>query len=135
MRGSQRRLAANVLRVDPTAFVSCVNLLYVTALTLVVITALSRYGFPTLSFAAVSGAAGIAVGLALKTSLSHFCSGVILFALRPLNSEDRIGAAGVSGEVIDIQVFATTISAEDGRRVIIPNGSITGGSITNHSVR
>ena len=135
MRGSLRRLAANVLRVDPTAFVSCVNLLYVTALTLVVITALSRYGFPTLSFAAVSGAAGIAVGLALKTSLSHFCSGVILFALRPFNSEDRIGAAGVSGEVIDIQVFATTISAEDGRRVIIPNGSITGGSITNHSVR
>ena len=99
MRGSQRRLAANELRVDPTASVSCVNLLYVTALTLVVITALSRYGFPTLSFAAVSG------------------------------------AVGVCGEVIDIQVFATTISAEDGRRVIIPNGSITGGSITNHSVR
>lgn len=133
LRIGLRRALRNA-RVDPTASAFCVNLFYVTVLTLMVITALSGFGFPTVSFAAVLGAAGLAVGLALKSSLSNFASGVLLIALRPFNVGDRIDAAGVSGVVFDIPVFATTITAEDGRRVIIPNASITGGNITNHSV-
>ena len=58
----------------------------------------------------------------------------ILSGIRPFNVGDRIETAGVSGVVIDIQVFATTITADDGKRVIIPNASITGGNITNHSI-
>ena len=81
----------------------------------------------------ISGWAGLAIGLALKGTLSNFASGVILIALRPFKVGDRIDAAGVSGVVAKIQVFATTIEAEGGKRIIIPNASITGGNITNHA--
>ncbi len=57
-------------RFDATLAGFCSNLVYVTLLTLVVITALSRFGFPAVSFAAVLGAAGLAIGLALKGALS-----------------------------------------------------------------
>ena len=119
-------------QLDATASVFCVNLAYVTMLTLVVITALHNFGFPAVSFAAVVGAAGLAIGLALKGTLSNFASGVILIALRPFNVGDRIDAAGVSGVVRKIQVFATTIEAEGSKRIIIPNASLTSGNITNH---
>ena len=120
-------------RLDATASLFCVNLAYVTMLTLVVITALHNFGLPAVSFAAVVGAAGLAIGLALKGTLSNFASGVILIALRPFSVGDRIDAAGVSGVVKRIQVFATTIEAEGGKRIIIPNASMTGRNITNHA--
>ena len=120
---------------DATASLFCVNLAYVTMLTLVVITALHNFGFPAVSFAAVVGAAGLAIGLALKGTLSNFASGVILIALRPFTVGDRIDAAGVSGVVARIQVFATTIEADGGKKIIVPNASITGGNITNHAGR
>lgn len=121
-------------RVDATLTGFCSNLAYVTLLTLVVITALSRFGFPAVSFAVVLGAAGLAIGLALKGALSNLAAGVMLIILRPFNVGDRIEAAGVAGVVARIQVFATTIKPEDGKRIIIPNASLTGGNITNYSV-
>ena len=131
-RAGIRRMLRSA-RVDATVSVFCVNLAYVAILTLVVITALNNVGFPAVSFAAVVGAAGLAVGLALKGTLSNFASGVILISLRPFNVGDRIDAAGVSGVVNRIQVFATTIDSTDGKKIIIPNASLTGGNITNHA--
>lgn len=119
-------------RVDRTLAGFCVNLVYITLLALVVITALSRFGFPAVSFAAVVGAAGLAIGLALKGALSDFAAGVILIAMRPFEVGDRIDAAGVSGVVTQIQVFATTIKAPDDKTIIIPNASLTGGNIVKH---
>ncbi len=119
--------------VATTVAVFCTNLAYVTMLTLVVITALDRFGFPTVSFAAVVGAAGLAIGLALKGTLSNFAAGVMLIAMQPFKVGDRIDAAGVSGLVAQIQVFATTVETADGKRVIIPNATIAGGNITNYS--
>ena len=91
------------------------------------------FGFPAVSFAAVVGAAGLAIGLALKGSLSNFAAGVMLIVFRPFNVGDRIEAAGVSGVVARIQVFATTLDAENDKRIIIPNAALTGGNITNYS--
>lgn len=122
-------------RVDATAAAFCANLAYVTMFVLVVITALDKFGFPAVSFAAVVGAAGLAIGLALKGTLSNLAAGVILIALRPFKMGDRIEAAGVSGVVTEIKVFATTLKAADDRRIIIPNASLTGGNITNFSAR
>ena len=119
--------------VDATLSVFFANLAYVTMLTLVVITVLDRFGFPAVSFAAVVGAAGLAIGLALKGALSNLAAGVMLIALRPFNVGDRIDAAGVSGVVSHIQVFATTIQAENQKKFIIPNATLTGGIITNHT--
>lgn len=120
-------------RLDATVVTFCTNLAYVTMLTLVAITALDKFGFPAVSFAAVLGAAGLAIGLALKGVMSNFAAGVILVALRPFNVGDRIDVAGVSGVVTEIRVFATTLEAQDGKRIIIPNAAIIGGNIANYS--
>ena len=131
-----RRGLRSVLKraeVDPTLAGFSTNLTYIVLLTLVVITALHQFGFPALSFAAVIGAAGLAIGLALKGTLSNFAAGVMLITLRPFNVGDHIEAAGVSGVVTQIQVFATRLTVTNEKTVIIPNSAITGGNITNYS--
>lgn len=132
LTGALRRVLRGA-QMDPTLAGFCASLTYVALLALVVITALDRFGFPAISFAAVIGAAGLAVGLALKNTLSNFAAGVMLIALRPFNLGDRIEAAGVAGVVLHIQVFSTTIDAGDGKRIIVPNAALLGGNIVNFS--
>jgi len=120
-------------RVDQTLAFFCARWAYVAIMILVVIATLDKLGFPAVSFAAVVGAAGLAIGLALKNTLSNFAAGVILIALRPFNVGDRDDAAGVSGVVSEIRVFATTLAAEDGKTIIVPNAAIVGGNISKYS--
>jgi small conductance mechanosensitive channel len=129
-----RRLMARA-GVDPTLVGFFSSLLYIGLLTVVVIAALDRLGFPTVSFVAVVGAVGLVIGLALKGTLSNLACGVMLIALRPFQVGDKIEAAGVSGVVEVIQVFATTVRADDAKRIMIPNSAIAGGNITNYSAR
>jgi small conductance mechanosensitive channel len=130
-RGARRLMAG--AGVDSTLVGFAANLLYICLLAVVVIAALERFGVPTMSFLGVVGAAGLAVGLALKNTLSDFAAGVMLITFRPFKVGDRIEAAGVEGVVQEIQVFATTIRATDNRKVIIPNAAVTGGKIANYS--
>lgn len=132
IRSGMRR-SLELARMDATLASFLTSLAYVAMLVLVIIAALHRLGFPTVSFAAVIGAAGLAVGLALKGTLSNFASGVILISLRPFKVGDRIEAAGVTGVVKQIQIFSTTIEADDGHRVIIPNAKIANEKISNFS--
>lgn len=129
-RGLKRLLVA--AGVDPTLVGFCCHLFFVVMMALVVVSGLEKMGVPTSSFFAVLGAAGLAVGLALKGTLSNFASGVLLITLRPFSVGDRIEAAGVTGQVEAIQIFATTIKTGD-KRVIIPNASLTSGNIANYS--
>ena len=99
----------------------------------VVIAALSRIGVQTTSFIALLGAAGLAVGLALQGSLSNFASGVLIIALRPFKSGEYIEAAGTSGSVDSVQIFATTLTTPDNKIVVVPNSAILGGNIVNYS--
>ena len=108
------------------------NLLYIGLMTVVAITALHKFGFPTVSFVGVIGAAGLAIGLALKGTLSNLAAGVMLIAFEPFKVGDRIDAAGASGGVSHIHVFATTVQADD-KTIIIPNGAITSGNIVRHA--
>lgn len=106
------------------------------ALTLfVIIAALTQLGINTTSLVALIGAAGIAVGLALKDSLQNFASGVMLILFRPFKAGDFIDAGGVMGVVEGITVFSTTMRTGDNKEVIVPNGGIYGGTITNFSAR
>ncbi|MEM8930750.1 MAG: mechanosensitive ion channel domain-containing protein [Acidobacteriota bacterium] len=98
-----------------------------------VIAALDKAGVETTSLAAVIAAAGLAVGLALQGSLGNFASGVLLLVFRPFTLADRITAAGHNGKVEDIGLFATTLSTPANERIIIPNASVTGDSIINHT--
>jgi len=101
----------------------------------VIIAALDQLGVDTTSLVALLGAAGLAIGLAMKDSLANFAAGVMLIIFRPFKSGDFVEAGGTMGVVEKISVFSTTLRTGDNREVIIPNGAIYGGTITNYSAR
>ena len=98
---------------------------------LAVLTALERVGVETSSLLAVLASAGLAVGLALQGSLSHFASGVLLLVFRPFDLGDVVSVAGQTGTVIDIGVVSVTLETADKQRVVIPNSVVTGGVLVN----
>jgi small conductance mechanosensitive channel len=101
----------------------------------IIIAALDRLGVDTTSLIALLGAAGLAVGLALQGSLQNFAAGVLLIIFRPFRSGDFIEAGGTTGVVETISIFSTIIKTGDNRQVIVPNGAIYGGAITNYSAK
>ena len=101
----------------------------------VVIAALDQLGVVTTSMIALIGAAGLAIGLALQGTLQNLASGVMLIIFRPFSDGDFIEAAGVSGVVEEIGIFSITMRTGDNREIIVPNGEIYGGTITNNSRR
>lgn len=104
-------------------------------LLLVIIASLNQLGVDTTSLIALIGAAGLAIGLALQGSLQNLASGVMLVVFRPFDRGDLIEAAGVTGKVETIGIFTTTLRTGDNRDIIIPNGEIFAGTITNLSAR
>jgi len=109
------------------------SLLYIVLMVFVVLTALSALGVNTTNFLAVLGAAGLAVGLALKDSLSNFSAGVMLVFFRPFKAGDYIEAAGLAGTVESIKIFNTVLKTPDNRVITVPNSLIYAGTITNYS--
>ena len=100
---------------------------------LLLISVASMIGVETTSFIAMIGAAGLAIGLALQGSLANFAGGVLIMLFRPFRAGDWIEAQGVSGSVDNIQIFHTTLKTADNKVVIVPNGSLSNGHITNFS--
>ena len=118
-------------RVDQILVKFLENIAYYILLIMVLIAAAGQLGIPTTSFLTVLGAAGLAVALALKSSLSNFASGVILILFRPFTVGDFITAGGASGTVNSVNIFNTVLTTPDNQKVIVPNNSITNGNITN----
>ena len=107
-------------------------------LLLVGLMCLSYFGVETTSFAAVIGAAGLAIGLAFQGTLSNFAAGAMLLIFRPYKVGDVVNVAGNLGKVFEIELFTTAIDTFDNRRFIIPNSEIFGATIENityHPVR
>jgi small conductance mechanosensitive channel len=94
---------------------------------------LSKLGAPLGGLAAMLAAAGFAIGLAFQGTLSNFASGVLMLVFRPFKVGDFIIAGGVSGKVNEIDLFSTRLDTSDNRRLIVPNSSISGGTIENVS--
>ena len=101
----------------------------------VVIAALDQLGVNTTSLIALIGAAGLAIGLALQGSLQNLASGVMLIVFRPFKDGDFVEAGGTMGVVEEIGIFTTKMRTGDNKEVIVPNGQIFGGIITNYSKR
>ncbi|MGD2054916.1 MAG: mechanosensitive ion channel [Gammaproteobacteria bacterium] len=101
----------------------------------VVIAALDQLGVNTTSLIALIGAAGLAIGLALQGSLQNLASGVMLIVFRPFTAGDFVEAGGTMGVVEEIGIFTTKMRTGDNKEVIVPNGQIFGGTITNYSKR
>lgn len=107
------------------------NIAYAAMMVVVVVAALQQVGVPMTSVLAVLGAAGLAIGLALKDSLSNIASGVMLIVLRPFRAGDYVQAAGVEGTVEQIRVFQTRLRTIDNRVIVLPNSLITTAVIVN----
>lgn len=101
----------------------------------VVLAAIDALGIPTTSLLAVLGAAGLAVGLALKDSLANFASGVMLIVFKPFSIGHFVEAGGVAGVVEKITVFNTIFRSGDNKEIIVPNSQIYGGTIVNVSAK
>ncbi|MHA6312558.1 small-conductance mechanosensitive channel MscS [Pantoea sp. S-LA4] len=97
------------------------------------IAALGRIGVQTTSVIAILGAAGLAVGLALKDSLSNLAAGVLLVIFRHFRAGEFVDLGGIMGTVMNVQIFSTTLKSADGKRVVVPNGKIITGNIVNFS--
>ncbi|MBF8744790.1 mechanosensitive ion channel family protein [Pseudomonas putida] len=91
----------------------------------------SMIGIETTSFVAAIGGATLAIGLALQGSLANFAGGVLILLFRPFRIGDWIEAQGVSGTVDSIQIFHTVLRTGDNKTVILPNGTLSNGIITN----
>lgn len=124
-----RMMDRNNVDVTLTKFLK--NIVYYALLTAVVIAAAGQLGINTTSFLTVVGAAGLAIGLALKDSLANFSAGVMLILFRPFKVGDVVTVAGETGAVEEITIFNTVMNTPDNQRKIIPNGIITSGTITN----
>lgn len=92
---------------------------------------LDIFGVNTASLIALMGAAGLAIGLALKNTLSNIAAGIMLLILRPFKVGDFVDASGTVGSVSEINLFTTIFKTNDGLYIASPNGKVWGGNIKN----
>lgn len=120
-------------RMDQTVrkFLESVIKIIVTAI--VLITVLTVLGIPMTSIITVLGTAGVAVGLALKDSLSNVAGGVILLLNRTVKVGDYIDIGSYSGTVDEVSILFTKLSTPDNKDIFIPNGIMSTSAITNYS--
>ncbi|MEM8935469.1 MAG: mechanosensitive ion channel domain-containing protein [Pseudomonadota bacterium] len=135
--GAMKRLTIRAMnrsgKVDETLSGFVGSIVNYGLIALVVITALGLFGVPTTSFAALIGATGLAIGLALQGTLGHVASGVMMLGFRPFDVGDYVEAAGQSGTVKKIGLFTTEVASVDNKKIIIPNGKIFEDVITNYA--
>ena len=133
IKAAAKQAMSRTQKIDETLAGFLSSLIYYGLVALVVITTLGVFGVPTTSFAAVIGAAGLAIGLALQGTLGHVASGVMMLGFRPFDVGDFVEAAGQSGTVKQIGLFTTELATPDNKKIIIPNGKIFDDVITNYA--
>ncbi len=136
-----RRLSNTARRVLERARVEAIlanffgNLAHAVILVLVLVTALDAIGVPPTSLLAVMGAAGLAVGLAMKDSLSNIAAGVMLIVLRPFRTGDVVDIAGITGVVEQVRLFQTQLRSFQNHEITLPNSQITASPIINFTAK
>lgn len=122
-------------KIDNTFVEFLESIIYFVLLIVVILASLNALGINTTSFLAIFAAAGLAIGLALKDSLSNIGAAVLIIIFHPFKIGDTITAAGITGTVKDINLFSTIIEPVDKSIVVVPNSSLIKGNITNYSQR
>jgi len=102
---------------------------------LLIVSVMSMVGIEMTSFIAILGAAGLAIGMALSGTLQNFAGGVMILIFKPFTVSDFIEAQGHMGIVKEIQIFNTILTTVDNKTIIIPNGGLSTGSMTNFSTQ
>lgn len=129
--GRLTRKALN--RMEPTLRKFLIQAAELLTLVVGIVAFLNNLGIQATSVVAVVGAAGLAVGLALQNTLSHFAAGIMLINLRPFEVGDFIEGAGVAGVVDTIGIFSTTLVTADNVTITVPNGNLFSGTLKNTS--
>ncbi|WP_418186940.1 mechanosensitive ion channel family protein [Aliarcobacter lanthieri] len=125
------RMLRKVDDIDETLVKFLENIVYYALITVVILASLNKLGVETTSFLAILGAAGLAIGLALKDSLGNFASGVMIVLFKPFKVGDSVIAGGASGTITEVTIFNTVFLTADNQKIIVPNAKITSASITN----
>ena len=120
-------------KVDPSLTTFVLSLVRMVLYFILIITVVGILGLETSSFLALFASAGVAIGMALSGTLQNFAGGVLILLLKPYKVGDYIEAQGYAGTVSEIQIFHTVINTPDNKRIIIPNGGLSTGSINNYS--
>ena len=104
------------------------------ALTIVlIIVTIGTLGIDTTSFAALLAGGGMAIGMALNGTVQNFAGGIMILIFKPFKSGDYIEAQGFAGTVSEVTITSTKLTTVDNRIIIIPNGTLSNGTINNYS--
>ncbi len=127
----EKRMSSVQVDVSLRTFIS--PLVRITLQILLFLTIAATLGIEITTFAAIIGAASLAVGLAFQGSLANFAGGVLILIFKPFKVGDFISANGFSGTVKEIQVFYTILQTIENQKVIIPNADLSNASAVNYS--
>lgn len=97
--------------------------------------AISLVGIDTSSIVGLITAAGLGISLAVQGTLSNFAGGLLILVLRPFKLDDYIECQGVGGTVEEIHIFYTHLRTPDNKVILVPNGELIAGNITNYSTK
>ncbi len=111
------------------------SLVSISLTVLLIIVTISTLGVNTTSLAALLAAGGMAIGMALSGTVQNFAGGIMLLAFKPFKAGDFIEACGHKGTVMEVNIVNTKILTIDNRVVILPNGTLSNGTIDNYSAQ
>lgn len=131
--GGVRRMSERSARIDPTLVPFLTKLARWSVLAVTLVAVLDKFGVETTSVIAFLGAAGLAIGLALKDTLGDVAAGIALLILRPFRVGDAVSIGGTLGTVEAIDLFETRLITFDGVPVIMPNGNVRSALVQNYS--
>jgi small conductance mechanosensitive channel len=120
-------------KVDETLLKFLDSVIYGILIIIVVITSLGYLGIQTTSFIAILGAAGLAIALAFKDTLSNISAGIMMIIFRPLQVGELVTAGGETGTIEEINIFYTVMKTADNKVIILPNSNIVEKNIINFS--
>jgi small conductance mechanosensitive channel len=118
---------------DPSLKPFLLSLIGVALRILLILGVMQIVGIQMTLFAALIGAFGVAIGLALSGTLQNFASGILIMLLKPFVVGDNILTQGLEGTVTSIQIFYTIVTTFDNRTVILPNSVLSNNMIINIS--
>ena len=130
-RSMQRMFARKQTDKAMASFIS--SLVSIVLTVILIIITVSTLGVNTSSLAALLAAGGMAIGLALSGTLQNFAGGLMIMAFKPFKAGDYIEAQGYAGTVTEVTIVGTHLTTLDNRKVILPNGALSGGNIVNYS--
>ncbi|RQO31462.1 mechanosensitive ion channel protein [Taibaiella sp. KBW10] len=107
------------------------SLLKVTLLLVLFLSIAGILGINIMGFSAILAGAAVGIGAALNGSLGNLAGGVMLMIFRPFKVGDIIEAQGSAGVVKELGIFSTVILTPENKTVILPNGPLSTGVITN----